>query len=70
MLGSRYCAHILVDGEVFDNELIHGESDNDKKQLIIRVLNEFKSVMVPKWMAQHNVRVIIYDRLEDKVEEI
>lgn len=62
MLGSRFTAQVYVDGQLFTNQLVHGDSDNNKKKLVSRVINNFKSVMVPKWMAERNVIVRVTDR--------
>lgn len=63
MLGSRFTAHVYVNGKIFTNQLVHGDSDNNKKTLISRVMNNFKSVMLPKWMAENKVELHLTDRL-------
>lgn len=70
MLGSRFTAQVYVDGQLFTNQLVHGDSDNNKKKLVTRVINNFKSAMVPKWMTEHDVIVRVTDRQTNETFDV
>ena len=70
MLGSRFTAQVYVDGQLFTNQLVHGDSDNNKKVLVSRVMNNFKSVIVPKWIAEHEVVIKVTDRQTNETFDI
>lgn len=62
MIGARYTGRIICDGKEFTNDLIHGDSDNSKRQLVKRLMGEVHEYLIPKWMAEHKLEIHITDR--------
>ena len=62
MLGARYVGRVFCDGKEFTNNAIHGDSDNNKRQLVKRLMVEVHEYMVPRWIAEHKLEIHITDR--------
>lgn len=63
----RYTGYVEVDGKVFTNQLVSGVSGNTKREVLKSLSTQVNSFLLPKWIAEHNLKYRITDETTGEV---